>query len=268
MNLFHKKKGCSSSDDRIYLLQKFINTFGVSKIEVILGDREFLGQKWIKFLQDHSIPFVMRLRENQQTVYCHQRKRLVLLSEMANSLKKGETRCFGEKIFSTKNSPYTGCLTIKKNRNSKIIGVIHSHSVKNPINLYKARWSIEVAFKNLKSNGFHLEDTSITCPKRLENLINIVLIAFTFCVNKGLSFEDICEVSILEETSQIPIKQSKEFFLRESFFHQGLSDLTYSLIYKRRKTIKKICLLFSQTFHVLHREKLFFNKNSSFSLGN
>ena len=50
INLENKKCGNSDFLDRIDLLELFIKTFGVDKIEVFLGDREFIGKEWVGFL--------------------------------------------------------------------------------------------------------------------------------------------------------------------------------------------------------------------------
>ena len=64
--LDHKKKGNSDHLDRIDILELFISTFGINKIEVIIGDREFIGDNWLQYLDKLNIPYVMRIKENNQ----------------------------------------------------------------------------------------------------------------------------------------------------------------------------------------------------------
>ncbi len=37
-----------------------------SSIDALLADREFVGVRWLEFLNENNVPFVVRLRENLQ----------------------------------------------------------------------------------------------------------------------------------------------------------------------------------------------------------
>ena len=47
------------------------------------------------------------------------------------------------------------------------------------------RWVIETLFGCLKSRGFNIEDTHITEPAKIEKLLSVVAIAFSFAYKKG-----------------------------------------------------------------------------------
>ena len=51
--------------------------------------------------------------------------------------------------------------------------------------IYKERWQIETLFKALKSQGFHLEDTHLTEPKKLYKILALLAIAFVWCYRVG-----------------------------------------------------------------------------------
>src|SRR5690606_40561484 len=53
--LFRSKRGNSNSQERITLVQNFIDWFGLDSIDCILADREFIGEKWLGFLNEHRI---------------------------------------------------------------------------------------------------------------------------------------------------------------------------------------------------------------------
>jgi hypothetical protein len=38
------------------------------KIAALMGDREFIGDAWMAYLQRENIPFILRLRENQHVL--------------------------------------------------------------------------------------------------------------------------------------------------------------------------------------------------------
>jgi len=56
--------GNSNTEERIALLEIFINLFGAPNIACLLGDREFVGKKWFAFLKRQRIQLQMRLHKN------------------------------------------------------------------------------------------------------------------------------------------------------------------------------------------------------------
>ena len=58
------KKGNSNTEERIALINDFINWFGSDCIDCLLVDREFVGKEWIDFLNDNKIAYHIRIREN------------------------------------------------------------------------------------------------------------------------------------------------------------------------------------------------------------
>jgi hypothetical protein len=61
--LFHllDKKGNSNHQERIDLLGEFVEIFGTERIFSLVGDREFIGQKWLKCLMEKQINFSIRI---------------------------------------------------------------------------------------------------------------------------------------------------------------------------------------------------------------
>ena len=58
------KFGNSSTNDRIELMDRYINLFGIKAIDCLLADREFVGDKWLAYLNDNRIRYHIRIREN------------------------------------------------------------------------------------------------------------------------------------------------------------------------------------------------------------
>lgn len=51
------------------------------------------------------------------------------------------------------------------------------------LSTYRKRWDIEPMFKNLKTQGFNIEDTHMTCLERLKKLMAVVAIStFLMCL--------------------------------------------------------------------------------------
>lgn len=54
----------SNTQERIDIIDRFIKLFGKSSIESLTGDREFVGEKWLEYLNREGIPYHLRIREN------------------------------------------------------------------------------------------------------------------------------------------------------------------------------------------------------------
>lgn len=59
--LLDNKSGNSNCQNRQDLMMKLIQVIGVNRFNVIIGDREFIGQKWIKFLKNNHVSYCMRV---------------------------------------------------------------------------------------------------------------------------------------------------------------------------------------------------------------
>ena len=60
-DLLDNKSGNSNTQNRKELISKIISLIGVDRISVIVGDREFIGHEWLRYLKDNNIPFCMRM---------------------------------------------------------------------------------------------------------------------------------------------------------------------------------------------------------------
>ncbi len=59
-----ERRGNSNTLERTQLLEQVLEVIKPEQIEVLLADREFIGQNWFTFLSDKNIPFAIRIREN------------------------------------------------------------------------------------------------------------------------------------------------------------------------------------------------------------
>ena len=60
--------GNSHTSERTELLDRLRAAFPDLKIAALMGDREFIGDAWMAYLQRGNIPFILRLRENQHVL--------------------------------------------------------------------------------------------------------------------------------------------------------------------------------------------------------
>ena len=156
-----ERKGNSSSQQRIDLIEKILRVIPSYRIEMIIGDREFIGDKWFTGLCDRVIPFVMRIRDN---ITVHAQDKLQTIAQLPDNFE-GEVH-IGSQL-----------LTLKKKKIKKGILCIISSLTRKPIEAYKLRWKIETGFKCLKSNGFNLEKTHLREGRRLKTLTQLASIA-------------------------------------------------------------------------------------------
>src|SRR5687768_13910052 len=63
---FLPKKGNSNTEERLALLTRFLATFGAHKIDCLLADREFIGERWFAYLTSHHIRFRIRIKRDMK----------------------------------------------------------------------------------------------------------------------------------------------------------------------------------------------------------
>jgi hypothetical protein len=66
----------SNTNERIELIERFITLFGLTALECLTADREFVGEKWIKYLNEQQIRYYIRIRENFWVLQPHNGKKV------------------------------------------------------------------------------------------------------------------------------------------------------------------------------------------------
>jgi len=214
------KRGNSDSAERIDLVSKFIEWFGKDKIDCLLADREFIGYKWLNFLNENSIKYYIRIRSNFK-VFCFRKNEKRSVSSLFNNLRKGELYHHPNIVKINETRCYvSGLKIVDENGKEDLLIVISFDKPKESLFYYQKRWQIETLFKAFKSSGFNIENTHVTDQKRLEKLFMVVTIALVWCYKIG--------DYIQENVKQIKIKkhQRKAF----SIFKYGLNYLNNSLL--------------------------------------
>jgi len=179
------KQGNSDMPERIELIEQYVDWFGIDTIDCLLADREFVGDKWLKFLNDNNIRYYIRIRNNFK-IYSYQKKAVIKAFWLFNNLKVGEfyhypkiVELHGQKCY------LTGCKTIDRNGKMEFLIIVSFNKPEQAMAYYKQRWQIETLFRGLKSSGFNIEDTHVTDLERLEKLFSLTMIAFIWCYKIG-----------------------------------------------------------------------------------
>ena len=224
------KAGNSNTAERISLLERFIAAFGVSKIAVLLADREFIGAKWLLWLQKRGIPFHQRIKSNTMIPDCW--NQWISLEAMFCLLKPGES------IMLEGRRPIWGCfvyLTALRLEDGELLILATSDAPQNQaLKTYADRWQIETLFGCLKSRGFNFEDTHITDPKRLSKMLGLLTLAFAWSYRMGEVLHDGESPIPMKKTLQRPLKSIFRHgldFLRNIVLnlHEKMEDFMYAL---------------------------------------
>ena len=160
--LLDNKSGNSNAQNRINLMEKCVNLLG-KRINFVIGDREFIGIKWLKWLKENKIGFCMRVPKNH-----------------AIQLKNGEVYFVDELLESKSERLYEDCLVdgivcniyLKKIENNKYLFLISNEKARKLGTIYRHRWSIEVCFQSFKTRGFNLEDTHLKSGEKIRKTIS------------------------------------------------------------------------------------------------
>jgi hypothetical protein len=134
--LLDNKSGNSSAQNRIDLMEKCVNLLG-ERINSVIGDREFIGMKWLKYLKDKKIDFCMRVPKSHSIIL-----RNGIKSNVSDLLKGHKERYFQSVIVDgIRCNVYLQKLA--KNDYLFLIGSIYSKKLGK---IYRKRWSIDSVF--------------------------------------------------------------------------------------------------------------------------
>jgi len=205
--LLDNKSGNSSGQDRIDLLEKCFAVVDINRIGLVLGDREFVGHQWIKYLKDSKLNFVMRFPKHHSitTTSGH----VFLITDLP--LAVGEQCCFDSCLVD-------GCwgrVWVKRLDEAEylyLFGSVEAHFMGQ---LYRKRWCIEAFFQNLKQRGFNLKSTHLRSLEKLSKLLALVSLAYALCASFGLYYHQKVQ----------PIKTKKHGYKANSFARYGLNQV-------------------------------------------
>lgn len=206
-HLLDNKSGNSNSDDRIDLLGQAIAILGKQRIGLVVGDREFVGQKWIKYLKDNGLSFVMRFPKQHQLTNLSGYQQPVEAYNLAIGQVLVIPDCRVDGVW--------GKVWLKRLDETEYLYLFGTVELRYMGCLYRKRWTIETCFQNLKGRGFNLESTHLQSSSKLKKLIGLVSISYAFCINLGL---------LLHQKVQ-NIKIKKHGYKMNTFFRWGLTRL-------------------------------------------
>lgn len=185
----YQHKGVLSENERIKFTRK---AFVIIDLEnkLLIADREFIGKEWFGNLVHFGLNFVIRLRKS---MYSAQISNYYKLEKKA--LKNG----YSQTIFTIDEQKYRIEMWRSDNKDESIIYLITNILTKKRVGKqYAKRWKIEYCFKHLKTNGFNLEDMSLTDLKKIRLMISLVVVAYILAVREGIIQEKKQKVRVIK----------------------------------------------------------------------
>ena len=206
------KKGNSNTGERIQLMEQLLQRVDKGLIRVIVADREFIGQEWFAWLKAQGLRFAIRVKENATT---QNSRGNIALRHLFADLHIHQERILRKPRLIYGHHLYLSVIRLE----DEFLIVASNEKGRGPLEEYKERWGIEVLFAALKSRGFNLEQTHLVHIERIEKLIALLAIAFTWAHLVG---EWIAKTQ--------PLKIKKHGRKEQSLFRYGLDHLQYVLL--------------------------------------
>ena len=203
------KQGNSSTQHRIAAFRAILKILSPDDIFAVIGDREFTGEKWQKWLDQKNIPYVLRIKSN---IHINQEK---AEDWFYNHMSSGMVTVFELQVYACRKQLASG---------ESLILISNSIKPRFMARLYKLRWGIEMLFSHAKKRGLNWEDTHIKDDKKLQALAGVIALAFTISHLWGMK---------LEETKKTPIK--KHGYKAISFFKKGFRAIR-QLLYENESS--------------------------------
>jgi hypothetical protein len=231
-----EKKGCSDTQERRELVEKYLRLFGPTSLDFVTADREFIGRDWFRYLRRKHLPLRIRIKENLRVTNARgsnmvAAKNLFRTQGVGGGvLLRGPRKVLGEEVS----------LMGMRTPEGEYVIVASSTHTDEILRDYAQRWKIETLFSCLKRRGFCLEETHVTRPERLERLLALLAVAFCWAYLAG---------AWLAHTT--PIKLKKHGRLAKSLFRHGFDYLRRILCNQdcptKRVDFIRLCNLLSCT---------------------
>jgi hypothetical protein len=205
--------GSSDTQERLALVDRLLVLLRPERIEALLADREFIGEDWYQGLENRGIALVMRIKSNTRI---GSKGRYYSAKRRYGHLQRGEVyvcpkRCwvFGSRLF----------LAATRAPDGELLVVACTAQAEWALPRYARRWDIETLFGALKRRGFNLEDTHLTQAERLNTLLALLALAFTWAYLLGTWLHE-----------QKPLKLKKHGYAPKSLFKRGFELLRAAII--------------------------------------
>ena len=206
------KKGNSNTPERIALMEQVIALLGTARIRAVVGDREFIGQTWFRWLDQQGLTYHMRIREN---AVLPGPKPSLAVRTLFRDLRVDQARVLRKRRWIYGQAVFLAAVRLA----DEYLIVASNQENTQALSRYQKRWGIEVLFSALKKRGFNFEETRLTQIERIGKLVALLTLAFTWAHLVGIWLAE-----------QKPLKIKKHGYPQQSLFRYGLDYLQYLLL--------------------------------------
>jgi hypothetical protein len=256
------KAGNSKMQVRLDLIQRLKSQW----VEVLpfptlhlSGDREFIGDFWLRQLVKLEIDFVIRIKKNKKCqVWFNngiKNREIKIKTLHRYMIKKGL-----KSIEIVLAGDYIAQLIILENTSPKpdepfLYLITNIDDVEKAAQLYRMRWKIECCFKHLKTNGFNLEKQAFTAPHKIELLMSLLVLVYALAIYEGVIIHQSDETKPKTKTYKVLDFKGDiriVYYPAISVFRAGLAhienciDNVFKLIRYLVKRLYAYCSLFQQ----------------------
>lgn len=191
------KRGNSSEQERCELIGRFFKVWQFhSDIEItMLGDREFIGIDWFGFMKRVDFSFVIRARWQD-----YWKQVSISNNILISNIEKKITRSIKKKGYFQTTIILKGELlyyTVFENsskrqgKNDKWLVLISDKKDIDWLRIsFPKRWSIEVFFFHVKTNGFNLEDLNLTNLLKAQLMMGITAFCYVLSIINGIKHQE------------------------------------------------------------------------------
>jgi transposase len=186
-----EKRGNSSTQERKELMEKVFKTIGKNRIKSLVGDREFAGAQWLKYLNDEAIEYHIRIKKDAVI-----QKYMTTVKCVKDLFKYNKS--YNYVIFPHKKIIYKQEVYLSGNRTKKgeYFILISNKNPQDALKDYRQRWTIEKLFGYMKSKGFNFEQTHLKQKEKIKKLIFLVTIAFLWSYLVGIWIDESIKIKI------------------------------------------------------------------------
>jgi len=172
-----EKFGNSSSTERIELMEQAVKVLGKESIHGILGDREFIGVRWFRYLMKEDIGFHIRVKYNLKVGSSKEKNRKEI-KELFKYFKINKPKELPKRYIVL---GYRLNVSGMKTKDGYCI-VLSNKENTEALQIYRKRWTIENMFGAFKTRGFNFEDTHLNQLYKIEKLLILISIAYLWSV--------------------------------------------------------------------------------------
>jgi hypothetical protein len=156
---------------------------------ILVADREFASPRLAHWLKTtYQVDSVLRIK---RSAYLGDDDQTMQLCDLLAYFPRGATR-FSRHVTVTKQSDFQVNVTITWGTayDEPLMIMATGDDAAQAIHTYEQRFGIAPMFKDLKSNGFDIEGTKVTDPKRVETLVIVMTLAHILCTCEGARQEE------------------------------------------------------------------------------